>query len=407
MTGRRDFLSAAIAMAAAGTGVRAAPRAKAPPRWIPSGELLASLEPLMRLAGVPGMSMAVLDRGQPAWQRSFGVADASSQAKLEDDTLLEAASTSKPVFAYGVLQLVSRGKLALDRPLASYYRPPYLPADARLDRITARHVLTHTSGLRNWGEEGSPDTFLPAFEPGERYLYSGEAFFWLQLVVEKLTGQGLDALMRELLFEPAGMTRSRFALDDEAVRHLAHGHVGGRRTPQQGMRDVVGLITPLARAWRKPVRDWSHEDWLRSAAALDPQRPTQRVRFQNAAASLFTTAGDYARFLGILMDSAPAAPWRIAENLRHEMLSPLVAVQQAAPLWRGLGWSIERCDGILRFGHEGNNDGRFTAYAGAEAATGRGLVILTNDGAGFGLYQRIVRASTGCDQLSFIANAGG
>jgi hypothetical protein len=58
----------------------------------------------------------------------------------------------------------------------------------------------------------------------------------------------------------------------------------------------------------------------------------------------------------------------------------------------------------MRFGHEGNNDGRFTAYVGAEASSGRGLIIFANDGAGFGLYQHIVREVTGCDQLSFIAN---
>src|SRR5690348_7172749 len=144
----------------------------------------------MQLAGVPGLSMAVLDRGALAWQQSFGVAD---------DTLFEAASTSKPVFAYAVLQLVERGVIDLDRPLALYHRPPYLPPDARLDRITARHVLTHSSGLRNWGDEGKPETFVPAFEPGTRFRYSGEGFFWLQLVAEKLTGKGLDALMRELL----------------------------------------------------------------------------------------------------------------------------------------------------------------------------------------------------------------
>jgi CubicO group peptidase (beta-lactamase class C family) len=400
---RRGFLSAALALATAAAGSHAAPgKGHRPRSWIPSGELQDSLEPLMQLAGVPGMSIAVLDRGQLAWQRSLGVADATSGEKLRDHTLMEAASTSKPVFAYAVLQLVSRGLLDPERPLASYHRPPYLPADARLDRITTRHVLTHTSGLRNWAEEGSPETFLPQFEPGARFLYSGEAFFWLQLVVEKLTGKGLDALMRELLFEPAGMSRSRFALDEEAIRDLAYGHVGGRRAPQQGMRDVIGLIAPLARAWGKPLRDWSHQDWLRSAAALDPQRPTQRVRFQNAASSLFTTAGDYARFLGLLMDSAPAAHWKIGERVRREMLSPLIAVRTGVPLWRGLGWSIERCDGTLRFGHEGNNDGRFTAYAGAEASSGRGLVILANDGAGFGVYQRIVRAATGCDQLSFL-----
>ena len=359
----------------------------------------------MHLAGVPGMTIAALDRGALAWQRTFGVADAESQAKVAPDTLFEAASTSKPVFAYAALRLVERGSLQLDRPLASYLRPPYLPADARLDRITTRHVLTHSSGLPNWGVEGKPETFTPAFEPGTRFRYSGEGFFWLQLVAEKLTGKGLDALMRELLFEPAGMAHSSFALDENLVRDLAFGHVGGRRAPQQGMRDIMRLIAPLAKSWRKPVRDWSHEEWLRAAAALDPSRPTQRVRFQNAASSLFTTAEDYARFLGALMDSASPAPWRIGDTLRREMLSPMLAVQAGMPLWRGLGWSIERSNGGMRFGHEGNNDGRFTAYVGADSRFGRGLVILTNDGAGFGLYQRIVREATGRDQLSFIANA--
>ena len=402
---RRDFLVAACTVAA----VEAAQANTAKPRsggsWIPSAQWIGSLEPLMRLAGVPGMTLGVLDRGRLAWQHQLGVADAVSRAKIGADTLFEAASTSKPVFAYTVLQVVDRGALDRDRPLTSYLRPAYLPADPRLDRVTARHVLTHSSGLGNWGQEGDPETFLPAFEPGTRFRYSGEGFFWLQLVVEKLTGKGLDALMRELLFEPAGMTRSRFVLDQESLDNLAYGHVDGRRAPQQGLRDVVGLITPLAKAWGKPVRDWSHEDWLRSAAALDPANPTQRVRFQNAAASLYTTVADYARFLGGLLDPAASSPWRISDRLRREMLSPLLAVQPGMPLWRGLGWSIERCGSDLRFGHEGNNDGRFTAYVSAEARRGSGLIVLANDGAGFGLYQHIARVITGCDQLSFMASA--
>jgi hypothetical protein len=130
------------------------------------------------------------------------------------------------------------------------------------------------------------------------------------------------------------------------------------------------------------------------------------VRFQNAASSLFTTAGDCARFLTLMADGANRAPWQISDSLRHEMLSPRISVQPGMPLWRGLGWSIERCAGDLRFGHEGNNDGRFTAYVGGEAHRGCGMVILTNADAGFGVYQRIVRAATACDQLSFIANLG-
>ena len=356
----------------------------------------------MRFAGLPGLSIAALDRGTLAWHKTVGVADAQTQAPLDADTLFEGASTSKPVFAYAVLQLAERGLLELDRPLALYHRPPYLPADARLDRITARHVLTHTSGLPNWSEEGKPDTFLPTFEPGERMVYSGEGFFWLQLVVEKLTGKGLDALMRTQLFEPAGMTHSMFMLDENAIRNLSYGHIGGRKAPQQGMRDIMGLVTPLARAWNTPLRDWTHEHWLRSAAVLDPARPTQRVRFQNAAASLFTTARDYAKFLAALMDGAPRASWHVSDALRREMIAPLVAVRTGAPLWRGLGWSVERCGREQRFSHEGNNDGRFTAYVGGDAAHGRGLVVLTNGDAGFGVYQRIVREVTGCDQVSFV-----
>jgi CubicO group peptidase (beta-lactamase class C family) len=402
---RRHFLLAAATAAYGATALTATAKARSPGSWIPTASQADSLEPLMSVAGVPGMAIGVLERGRLAWQRQLGVADAVSRVKVDADTLFEAASTSKPVFAYAVLRLVDRGVLDLDRALANYLRPPYLPADARLDRITARHVLTHSSGLPNWSQESNAETFLPAFEPGTRYRYSGEGFFWLQLVAEKLTGKGLDALMRELVFEPAGMTRSRFVLDAESLSNLAAGHISGRRAPQQGLRDIVGLVSPLAKTWGKPVREWAHEDWLRSAAALDPGRPTQRVRFQNAAASLFTTVADYARFLGGILDPSGSTPWRISEELRRAMLSPLLAVQPGLPLWRGLGWSIERCGNDLRFGHEGNNDGRFTAYVGAEVRGARGLIVFANDGAGFGLYQYIARALTDGDQLSFMANA--
>ena len=212
--------------------------------------------------------------------------------------------------------------------------------------------------------------------------------------------------MRELLFEPAGMKHSMFMLDTEAASNLAYGHLAGRRAPQQGIRDILGLVTPLARTWNKPLRDWTHADWLRSAAALDPGRPTQRVRFQNAASSLFTTADDFARFLALLMDDTTRAPWQISDALRRQMIAPLIAVRAGSSLARGLGWSVEPCHGELRFGHEGNNDGRFTAYVAGEANTGNGLVVLTNAGAGFQVYQWIVRQVTGCDQLSFLADLG-
>lgn len=372
--------------------------------WIPDAALLAALPGLMRLASVPGVSIAVVDRGEVAWVRSFGVLSTSTQQPVRDDTLFEAASMSKPVFAYGVLRLVEQQRLDLDRPLVTYHRPSYLPGDPRIDRITARHVLSHTSGLPNWGDDAKPETLRPAFDAGTRFRYSGEGFFWLQLVVERITGLGLDAFMRATLFEPAGMRHSAFACDESLLPAVSFGHRDGAPVAGHGIRGVMDLIVPRALRWGKPIRDWLHEDWLRVAAELDPANSARRVRFVNAAGSLVTTATDYARFLGHVVEHTPRAAWELAEPTRTAMLTPQVAVSPDEPLWWGLGWTIERGADGWRCGHEGNNENLFTCYAGADPARGRALVILTNAAGGFALYQRIARRVTGYDQLSFIAN---
>jgi len=409
---RRRFLALAGATAISGclpvspTTDGESARAPSAPRtgaWIPDAELLAELPGLMRLASVPGLSIAVVERGDVAWVRSLGVLSASTQQPVRDDTLFEAASMSKPVFAYGVLQLVEQQRLDLDRPLVTYHRPSYLPSDPRIDHMTARHVLSHTSGLPNWGDDAKPETLRPAFDPGARFRYSGEGFFWLQLVVERITGLGLDAFMRTTLFEPAGMRHSAFAWDESLLPAVSFGHRDGEPVAGHGTRPVMDLIIPRAQRWGKPVRDWLHEDWLRVAAELDPANPARRVRFVNAAGSLLTTATDYARFLGFVVKHTPRAAWELTEPTRTAMLSPQVAVRPDDPLWWGLGWTIERSGAGWRCGHEGNNENLFTSYAGADPTRGRALVILTNAAGGFGLYQRIVRRLTGYDQLSFIA----
>lgn len=410
---RRRFLSLAAATAVSGClpVSRANVIGPAPARgepdagaWIPDAELLAELPGLMRLASVPGVSIAVVERGTVAWARSFGVLSTSTQQPVGDDTLFEAASMSKPVFAYGALRLADAQRLDLDRPLVTYHRPSYLPSDPRIDRITARHVLAHTSGLPNWGDDANPETLRPAFDPGTRFLYSGEGYFWLQLAVERITGLGLDAFMRQTLFEPAGMRHSAFAWDESLVSAVSFGHRDGAPVAGHGTRPVMKLIVPRAQRWGKPIRDWLHEDWLRVAAELDPANPARRVRFVNAAGSLLTTATDYARFLSHVVAHTPRAAWELTESTQIAMLSPQVAVRPGDPLWWGLGWTIERSADGWRCGHEGNNENLFTSYAGADSARGRALVILTNAGGGFGLYQRIARRVTGYDQLSFIAN---
>ncbi len=200
------------------------------------------------------------------------------------------------------------------------------------------------------------------------------------------------------------MKNSVFVGDAERMERAAWGHEGGRVARQQGLRNVMKLTSPLAEKWDKPIRDWTNDDWIRAATELDTSNPPpKRVRFSNAAASMLTTASDYARFLSLLVTHAPRAPWELSETMHRAMIAPQIAIQENVPCSWGLGVSVEKTPTGYRVGHEGNNEGRFTAYSGCDPATGRGLVVLTNGGSGFGVYQHIVRAATGLDQLSFIA----
>ena len=96
----------------------------------------------------------------------------------------------------------------------------YLGADPLLDRITVRDVLRHSSGLPNWAD--GPLTTIAA--PGAAYTYSGEGFVWLQLIVEKMTGEGAGAAVERMLLQPAGMTRSTMGWDERVARDAAYGH---------------------------------------------------------------------------------------------------------------------------------------------------------------------------------------
>src|SRR5919107_518441 len=157
---------------------------------------------LMEEGDVPGLSLALVRDSKISWRWSFGVKNADTKEPVRDDTVFEAASLSKPVFAYAVLKLVDAGKLELDKPLAAYLPEPYVRDDERVKLITARIVLDHTTGFQNEAGPGRP--LKIHFTPGDRFSYSGAGFLYLQTVVERIRGEPLDAFMRKTVFEPLG-----------------------------------------------------------------------------------------------------------------------------------------------------------------------------------------------------------
>ncbi|GAB3015265.1 serine hydrolase domain-containing protein [Bowmanella dokdonensis] len=303
------------------------------------------LPPLMQKAEIPGLQVALIDNGELSWSASFGVADNQFNAPVTEQTLFEAASLSKPVFAYLVMKLVDAGRLDLDRPLYTLLENKRLTHDKRHRLITPRLVLTHTSGLPNWG--GTPLAFR--FDPGSTFGYSGEGYLYLQQAVETLTGQSLQTLARELVFEPLGMDSSYYLLtDDKAPR--AHGH------------DRVGAVG-------------------RKAGATA----------ENAAASLVTTASDYARFIAALMQKKG-----LADKLATLMIQPAVKAGDPfnpgtpgqAPMSWALGLAADETDDKILLWHWGDN-GVFRAYMAFSPRLQRGVVYLANSQNGLTLVDEI------------------
>ncbi len=408
---RRQLLAGGVGLAGLATlpaRAWAAQRCDADTDWIPGHEFLQDLPRQMRALGVPGVGIAVVEAGALAWSRSFGVTHAERGTPVEDTTLWEAASLSKPVFAYTVLQLVDRGELALDAPLVKYARPAYLGQSPWIERITVRDVLRHTTGLPNWRKDPVKEPLVPAVAPGTRIDYSGEAFVWLQLAVEAVTGESLDQTMRRLLFDPAGMRDSSYGWDAALAARSVHGHRAPDDSapgmPAQGLREAWDAAQPIADQWRKPLSAWRYADAERALPLARVNAKPGLVNWPsdilaNSAASLRCTVQDYARFMALVVHASPAA-WELRPATRAAMLTSQITLPGR---WteKGLGWNIEAMPvGPIAY-HSGSNAGVFKTFALGDAARQLALVVMTNAANGNVLYRRVVRAATGLDLLAF------
>ncbi len=306
---------------------------------------LADLVPLVLAeAGIPGVSVAVYRTGQPIWAQAFGVVNTESGELVRDDTVFEAASLSKPVFAYAVMRLVERGELDLDAPLAEIYPYDRLEHEPRYEQITPRMVMSHSTGMPNWGG----DRLEIAFDPGTEFSYSGEGFVFLQRAVEKVTGKDLNAFMQEEVFDLLGMGHSSYVWRDEYDDLSATGHDALGRPQEKGK----------------------------------PRRP-------NAAATLHTTASDYARFLGALIEE---------RGLEHETFEMIFTPQVSAPgdddefegtVFWGLGWGLQVGNAETSFWHWGDN-GPFKAYVLGYREAGIGLVYFANSDVGLTIGEALL-----------------
>jgi serine-type D-Ala-D-Ala carboxypeptidase/endopeptidase len=317
---------------------------------------------LMQSGKVHGLTVSIFNDKKAVYKKAFGYARNDRKDTLTIASNMYGASLSKALFAVLVLKLAEDGKLDLDKPLQSYLPKPIfeyskktkwhdhyddLKTDTLYREITARMCLSHTSGFPNWRWFETDQKLRVNFKPGSRYQYSGEGMVYLQVVLEHLFNTTLEALARQYVFGPAGMTHTSYQWQAEFESDYAVGHQS----------------------------DGSHYDKDKDN---EPRAPS----------TLETTADDYTKFLeAVLQDQLLGAA---GTRLMFSDQVRIRTIQQFGPqstrdttawdgirLGYGLGWGVFHTPAGKAVFKEGHGDG-FQHYTVLFPETGQGILIMSN-----------------------------
>ena len=285
---------------------------------------------LMDSAAVTGVCIGMIRDNKFLYTRAYGYRIKEKNLLNDTSTCFYAASLSKAVFAYLVMELVEKGVISLDTPIARYLPKPLpdydnykdLAGDDRWKQITPAMCLSHTTGFPNWRQFNPNDNkkLEIFFTPGSRYAYSGEGINLLQMVVETITGRSLEDLAKEMVFIPLGMSRTGYIWHPEFESDYALGY------------DEKG-------------------DSIRKRRRTNP----------NAAGSMETTVSDYTRFMAAVMQND------------HHMFTPVISIHSLHQfpslkndttiandrihLSYGMGWGLYSTPAGTAFFKEGHDDG--------------------------------------------------
>ena len=291
---------------------------------------------------IKGLSFALINDGIIVFENYYGVKDAKTQEPIDSETIYEAASISKPVFAYFALKQVEKGLLELDTPLYQYLPYPDIEHDERYKSITARMVLSHTSGFCNirWF---NPDHKLDIkFTPGTDFLYSGEGYDYLTKVIAHLNNlnlSNLDSLFQEEVAKPLMLTHANFQINDYIKSHLASAH--------QGDSIVYG------------------DYWDRSIFS--------------GSGSLHTDVNSYAMFLVSILESKELTTESYRELFKEQikLIDENWYTENLGYTDWGLGFGMIQSDQGTNYAHIGNNWGYSTGFL-LNRENKFGYVYLTN-----------------------------
>jgi len=313
------------------------------------------LSSLVDSAKIAGLQIAIVNRNKVVYSSSFGYKDIENKKKLNDSTVMYAASLTKPVSAYIFLRLVDRGIFNLDQPVYKYLKKPIgeyskwkdLADDPKsFNLITPKMLLSHSAGLPVLRQLYKNKVNLIA-KPGEKFYYSNEGINLLGFMIEQYTGKKLEDIARDEVFEPLDM-----------------GHT-----------DMI---------WQSKFEDNFSNAYFKDGKKYG----SERRESSRAAGSMSTTANDYANFIINLMKKKG-----LTDKNYREMLNPQIMVKSkrgfgplkdsittendAIDLAWGLGVGLFDSPFGKAFFHTGHGDANQN-YAVAFPESGTAVIILSN-----------------------------
>lgn len=296
--------------------------AAVPVQAAPPGEALDAHMNRLEAYGFSG-SLLVAKGGEVILQKGYGFADADRKTPFTADTAFDIGSITKQFTAAAVLKLEMQGKLSVQDPIGKWFDG--VPEDKQA--ITIHHLLTHSSGLEDvFGEdyEEMPRDELVKraltskllWAPGTRYRYSNAGYSLLGAIVEKASGKPYETFLRESLWQPAGMTRTGYRLQEKGP--LAHG-----------VQDGKDWGTPLDHAWA-------------------PDGPWWNLR---ANGGVLSTVGDLYKWHRALEGEAI-----LSKEAKAKIFTPYVAEDEEGTSYYGYGWAIFKTQrGTRLIAHNGGN----------------------------------------------------
>jgi len=318
---------------------------------------------------IPGVSIAFLNGGEIVWAKGYGFASADSSRLVDESTLFQAASISKPVAALAALALVEEGKIGLDEDVNRYLKGWQVEENkfTREEKVTLRRILSHSAGFTvhgfggyafddevpttvqvlNGEEPANSGRIYPDAAPGARYSYSGGGYTVMQKMLTDITGKAFPELMEEAVLSIIGMESSTYQqpLPEELQENAASGH-------------------------------YASGEMIEGRWHTYPEM---------AAAGLWTTPTDLLGYAVEVQQSyAGESNLILSQDMTREMLTPQINNHGLGPVTLGSG-------GFITFSHGGGNAG-FSCSLYVFTKKRQGVAIMTNGDRGGELLSEILRS---------------